>query len=202
MSSNTEFIETIFHKNNTDVNKVVLGLLAIPVCALLGTLIEGISDLTIRKAIKIISKHTLPSFLLGQRRLAVEVAKVSSIFSRLADKNETFIQFVGISNEGAGELASGIFHSKSPKEQFDWALSHYSMFYLASSFVVLIILYSMLPLLSHDLISALNISLFWTFFAAMISLYICMSVALDKFLYTYLMTYRFAIIWLEEKENK
>lgn len=171
-------------------------------CALLGAIIEGTSDFTIRKLIrKSIKSHKwAKSFFQGE--MQKEISYWEDHFLKTIEEKKLCKDMLTNSKINVNQLASGIFQKNTTKEHFEWALSHYAMYYLATGYILILTLFLVLPI-KYNLQDQLSIDLTILFVVLILSsIYVLCSLAIDKYFYTYLVTFRFACLWAEEQEQK
>lgn len=184
---------------------VALGLLSLALAALIGAIIDGLADVTVRRLIKWGAQRESFARLFGQRRVFQSVAIWKAHFDeQLARADERL--FTKIASDEALpklHLATGLLHAHAPPHHIEWVFAHYSTHHLASNLTVIALVGA--PLLAATAVGAggdATATIMTTCLAMVVSAYALLSLALDRCLYTYQAEFRFAAIWLAELDAK
>jgi hypothetical protein len=201
------------------VSATTVAFAAVPVSLLLGALFDSLSDLTVRRWICGQGRGNYESFIkfLGQMNMLkshdlwksqfCKILKNDEIFSKhfgeieRSEEYKTAAEFwkVDDSLDYTSQMASAILLRNSNKDHFDWVISHYSVFYLASSLALATasVSFAILVFVDIDRFQALA-----TFVATFFIIYLLLSLAAERFFYTHLCTYRFSIIEIIQSASK
>lgn len=181
---------------------VVAGLLLVAGSALLGSIIEGLTDITTRRLVKRAHRRLGWARLFGQAELHNSVAFWEGIFIGEAKKKVAFRPVLETRETTPLQLAAGMFYKYATKEHVDWVVSHYSTYYLATNYLVLFIMFAISVfwwLATRE--SSLSLW-FGTSFAFLVAGYSTWSLAVDRYLYTYLEAFRFAVLCLDLPDDR
>lgn len=192
------------HKDLANPLSAALGaFLLLPLSVLAGLVLEGLAELTLRPLVGSSLRRRRLAVFFRQCEIWESTVRWQTVFLDLVSSRPFFSSV--LEHPGGGvpsrQLASGIFHQNATKDQVDWLLSHYATYYLATSFGLTLILIVALPIKLFlagcwSLVSLLVATLF-----LLASLYAVLSLAIDRFLYTYFATFRFAALWLDGQET-
>jgi hypothetical protein len=177
---------------------VVAGLLFLAGSALVGSVIEALTDLTVRPLIKKARRQRSWARFFGQAVLHDDLAFWELFFREKAERNELFQHVVATQEPALGRLAWGILHKNSSKEHADWAATHHAMYYLAANLSVLL---TLVAFSAFPMVAARGLGLLAFFLVAAVfvpCIYLLWSLAIDRYLYTYLVTFRFGVLYLSE----
>jgi hypothetical protein len=182
---------------------VVLGLLSLAVAALMGAIIDGLAEVTIRRLLKWGAKHEGFARFFGQRRVFqnVEIWKAHFDEQLVQADEQLFARIAGDQALPKLHLATGLLHAHAPPHHIEWVFAHYSTYYLASNLAFLVLVGP--PVLVANVVQGDGHTAAWiiaTGLAMMLSTYGLLSLSLDRCLYTYQAEFRFAAIWLAELE--
>ena len=182
---------------------VALGLLSLAVAALMGAIIDGLADVTIRRLIKWGAKREGFARFFGQRRVfqSVEIWKAYFDEQLVQADERLFAKIAGDQALPKLHLATGLLHAHAPPHHIEWVFAHYSTLYLASNLAFLVLVGP--PVLVANVVESDGHAAAWiiaTAMAMMVSAYGLLSLSLDRCLYTYQAEFRFAAIWLAEIE--
>src|SRR5687768_1475335 len=180
---------------------VALGLFSLAIAAVMGAVVDGIADVTIRRFIKWGAPRRGFARFFGQSRVFHSVEKWKALFNeQIAEADERL--FVTIAD---GQplfrlhLATGLLHAHAPPQHIDWVFAHYATFYLASNLSLLVLVGP--PILLGTVVVDQPDTGIWalsTVLAMVVAAYGLLSLSLDRCLYTYQAEFRFAAIWLAE----
>lgn len=192
-------------KDSQDAVIALGSILALASVGAAGVLVDGLSDLTLRRLIKLGTRRRWVSFALGQGRLYDSMVSWRDWFARTSHAHRVRAgqpERAPHPEMGSYQLAAGIFQKEAAPHHFEWVISHYATYYLASSTGLVGVLY-LVPLVQHfrsgdlsfvELIGALTVLLTLVYSAC--------SLAADRYLYTYVATFRFATLWLNDQTPK
>lgn len=184
---------------------VILGLLSLAVAALIGAIIDGLADVTIRRFIKWAAKKERFARFFGQSRVFRSAAKWEACFNDQAKQanEQLFAEIAADEALFKLHLATGLLHAHAPSHHIDWVFAHYSTLYLASNLAFVTLVGP--PLVVASVLSGATGIGPWmipTGIGMVLSAYGLLSLALDRCLYTYQAEFRFAAIWLAEARAK
>lgn len=184
---------------------VVLGLLSLTVAALVGAIIDGLADVTIRRLIRWGAKREGFARFFGQGRVfrSVEIWKAHFDEQLVQADERLFTRIAGEEVVPKLHLATGLLHAHAPPHHIEWVFAHYSTHHLASNLAFLVLVGP--PVLIPTMIGDSGEAAAWvigTVLAMIVSAYALLSLALDRCLYTYQAEFRFAAIWLAELDAK
>ena len=184
---------------------VILGLLSLAIAALIGAIIDGLADVTIRRFIKWAAKKEGLARFFGQSRVFYSAAKWETCFVEQAKQADEplFTEIAGDEPLFKLHLAIGLLHAHAPSHHIDWVFAHYSTLHLASNLAFVALVGP--PVLVASVLSgtaSIGPWMILTGIAMVLSAYGLLSLALDRCLYTYQAEYRFAAIWLAETRAK
>jgi len=178
---------------------VVLGFLLLSASGLAGALIDGIAELVVRNLIILRTRRRRAwAQFFVQARMHDSVQHWKKHFIRLVSNKPEYASLICGQEKSpydpTSQLAATIFFSEANEEHFEWLISHYATYYMATSFVVLLLLSTIagvanLPKLEVDYIA-------WVVLASTLSCYILTSLAVNRYLYAHMTTYRFACLKL------
>ena len=178
---------------------VALGLLSLALAALIGAIIDGLADITVRRLIRWGAQRESFARLFGQRRVFQSVVIWKAHFDeQLAQADEHLFTKIA-SDEVIPKLhlATGLLHAHAPAHHIEWVFAHYSTHHLASNLTVIVLVGS--PLLAATAFNGgATMAIIATGLTIVVSAYGLLSLALDRCLYTYQAEFRFAAIWLAE----
>ena len=184
---------------------VVIGLLSLTVAALLGAIIDGLTDVTIRRLIQWGAKHESFARFFGQGRVfhSVEIWKAYFDEQLVQADERLFTTIAGEQPLPRLHLAVGLLHVHAPPHHIEWVFAHYSTFHLASNLAFLVLAGP--PVLAATVSGGGGEAAAWilgTGLAMIVSAYGLLSLALNRCLYTYQAEFRFAAIWLAELDAR
>lgn len=184
---------------------VVLGLLSLTVAALIGAIIDGLTDVTIRRLIRWGAKRAGFARFFGQSRVFQGVETWKAHFDeQLAGADERlFTTIAGEQPVPKLHLAIGLLHAHAPSHHVEWVFAHYSTHHLASNLAFLVLVGP--PVLLPAVVGVTGEAAAWiagTVLAMIVASYALLSLALDRCLYTYQAEFRFAAIWLAELDAR
>jgi hypothetical protein len=182
----------------------VASALAIAIVGVMGVVIEGLTDITIRRLLKTSVKKGRGVSLLRQSRL----------HGSMISWRTWFLEALATSPIGARErslpkdeearsyqMAAGIFQTHATEKEFEWVTSHYATYYLGTSSALVAILFAYLPVQQFRVGSLTWAELVGALALVLVVTYASLSLAADRYMYTYMATFRFAALWLYEQSN-
>lgn len=175
-------------------------LVLIPLSIAAGVLIDALADIIVRNPIRTaifqnseaISSKLL-TWLAVQRRMKVTLDGWSRSFQKLyadTDLNKIDDEMDGVAI-APQNLAAAFFHNKAPKEQFTWASSHYATYLLATNLLVLTFI-SLFCGFFSTISGWKNVAIFLV--GHIIVAWLFFTIAFDRFVYTYVYTFRSACL--------
>jgi hypothetical protein len=182
---------------------VALGLLSLAIAALMGAIIDGLADVTIRRLIKWGAAHKTFACFFGQSRVFHSVAIWRAYFNEQIVQSDLdlFHKIAGDQGLAQLHLATGLLHVHAPPHHVEWIYAHYSTHHLASNLAFIALAGP--PAVAVTIAAHDGVAIGWiiaTGLAMIIAAYGLLSLSLDRCLYTYQAEFRFAAIWLAELE--
>lgn len=173
-----------------------LGILSAALAALIGAVIDGLADVTVRRFVRWAAKRRAMAFFFGQSEVFRSVEQWRGYFqSQIGQSDRELFRTVGQDHPLYRlHLATGLLHAHAPNHHIEWVFAHFATHYLASNLAFLVLVAT--PVL------ALRISgdIPWLAIAGSMILgaYGLLSLSIHRCLYTYQAEFRFASIWLSE----
>lgn len=182
---------------------ILAGFLLIPLTALCGLVVEGISDLSIRELIQAGAKNRVIASAFGQGSMHRSLMKWRDLFEDLLWQSPSYHP-PGVRDESQGLSlwAAGVFYQHARDNRLDWLLSHYATYYLASSYGLVVFLFAIVGIVkmcAGHWSTPVGIAVA---VGSLLSTYSMWSLSMDRYLYTYVATYRYAALWLMEVKEK
>lgn len=166
-----------------------------------GVVIDGLADIVVRKPLKWVARRRNAARLFWQTslfdsmdswRLWLESASQWHASGRPAAKDLPHPEARSF------QLAAGLFQQHASQHHFEWVISHYSTYYLATSSSLVLALSCIIPI-RWSLLGSLSVAdAAWLLVAITVLLYASLSLAVDRYLYTYVASFRFAALWAEQ----
>ena len=179
---------------------VVGALVFFGLSAWAGAIVEGLTDLTIRKSLK----NSASNPKIAERFLKKKLYETFALWRREFRKAATAHGAYAVEgfplDKKDRSLAVGIFFDDAKPEHVTWLVGHYAMFVLASNFAFLTIviqLYLFFPLVSQSL--SLGAFLTWELILGLFVLYPLCSLAVDRYLYSHEVCLRHATVALRRE---
>ena len=182
---------------------VALGLLSLAIAALVGAIIDGLADVTIRRLVKWGATRKTFARFFGQRRVFQSVEIWRAYFKEQIAQSDhrLFNKIAGDHGLPQLHLATGLLHVHAPPHHVEWIYAHYSTHHLASNLAFIALAgppVVVATFAAHD--GVVTGWIIATGLAMIVSAYGLLSLSLDRCLYTYQAEFRFAAIWLAELE--
>jgi hypothetical protein len=182
----------------------LIGFLVFTASALfLGGVIDGVAELFIRPVVlrSLGGPHFCRFF--GMRRMFEFAQKWETRTSNLVINRNLFSDWGKIDPQGARQIATAIFFARASKDHVDLVASHHSTYHLATGFVVIVpfiyaaILVSVIIPNGESWAHATVYGLL-CLVGALVVCYFLLVLAVERYLYTFGATFRFAAICLDE----
>lgn len=191
-------------ENATIFTGVLSSLLLLAAAGAVGVAVDGLADVSIRRAIKKAARTAAGAKFFGQGDLFTSVYCWRKWFESLT-VSHPFFSHAGSDQTrhevGSFQLAAGIFQQHSGVDQFEWVTSHYSTYHVATNFCLILAASAFVPVK----LAIIGILGPWTAVSfsvlALIGAATSSILAVDRYLYTYVATFRFAGLWLHEKSH-
>src|SRR3954454_13305736 len=120
---------------------VTLGILSLALAALMGAIIDGLADVTIRRFIRWGAKRRGVARFFGQTEVFRSVERWRCYFNEQIDQSDESL-FLKVANDEPLfrlHLATGLVHSHAPPHHIEWVFAHFSTHYLASNLAFLVL---------------------------------------------------------------
>jgi hypothetical protein len=182
---------------------VGLGVLSIALAALFGAVIDGLTDVTIRRFVKWAAKRRGMALFFGQSEVFQSVEQWKHHFQAQIDQsNGELFRTIGKDHPLFRlHLATGLLHAHAPSHHIEWVFAHFATHYLASNLAFLVLVST--PILAlHAVSGSVNpiASVLAAVTAILLAAYGLLSLSMHRCLYTYQAEFRFAAIWLSEAQ--
>lgn len=176
---------------------VILSLLLLAGSSVGGAIIEGVSDMTLRKLVKRTRTHRALAKVFGQGSVQESLLIWESAFCCCAKLDPSFTSILDAGRRTVAELASGIFYKNASKEEIEWVISHYATYYLATNYLVVYVLFGILGV--RVVVANSGWAATLLFLGVLMSaFYFTWSLAVDRYLYSYFARFRFSALWLTQ----
>ena len=173
-------------------------LLIVPVVLLIGLITDGLTHILVRRHTEAVMKHpwvlaiTFTAF--DYEQYLAHDRTIQPLLDSELD-SETMVETPAARGRLRRSFATGIFLKTANKDAIDWAIQHYSMYLFATSGVLVV--FAIL------LWAPFATRLAWPARTALIAgdalaLWVLAHSSIEKYLYTYEVTYRHAILVLKE----
>jgi len=173
---------------------VIGGLLLLPIAAVAGAVCEGLTDSTIRRLVKWMTKRRVLVKFLCQGKILEAHDFWKARFRDAVKKTESLREFPDHDHDHG--LAVGLLYHQSSEQAITWAESHYSTYVLVSNFAFLALV-AQLYLLAAGIFGWLQWpSIGWASLAVVAVLYSSLGLSLDRYLYSYQVALRQAAVSL------
>ena len=178
---------------------VVGALLLLPLIALAGAVCESLTDICIRRFIKWIAPGAFWNAILFQRNLK-KTHDFWLVPFLTAAKESNFLAGLPVDENPHG-VAVGLLYDNRQEEAVIWAESHYSTYILVSSFAFLALTgeFYLVWRLSFNVLAWSQF--LWATLVVGLVFYSCLSLALDRYSYSYQVALRQAVISLLKQKK-
>jgi hypothetical protein len=172
------------------------------VAALIGCVIEGLSDVTLRRFLQgTMRSRSLSKFFLKSKEHD-SVSRWSTEFIALAEEIDAFPKITENLRDSSHSLASAILHAKGVESHVKWVDTHYSMFMLSSNFALILLTLALyLPRLLVDGTISPSLCIF-SVGGCLFATYCLCIFAVDNYLYAYEAIFRHAYFWISGKRQE
>jgi len=174
---------------------ILLTVVASPLAAFLGLLVDGTSHLTTYRLVKWIAARESRAAAVGQGEDFRDLESWRRAFRRAAEKlgKDSMLPDTG------APYATGLLFKTGSSEVVNWAIGHYATHLMSSNFATVVIvsyLYTLLPIsgMSIDMSTRMMMTI-----GTLGALYILVSASTGARLYSYSMAYRHATIELLDR---
>jgi hypothetical protein len=181
----------------------LIGFLVFTESALfLGVLIDGAAELSVRPAVNRAVRSRCASRFFRLRRTFERTEKWETQMLDLAVGRHLCSGW-GEFDERARQIATAIFFARASKDHLDWVASHHSTYHLATGFVVIV------PFLCAAIFvgiivpnggswAHITVYALLCLVAALVVCYLLLVLAVERYLYTFGATSRFAVLCLDK----
>jgi len=171
---------------------VIGGLLVISLAAVCGTICESLTDATIRRLVKRVSRSKKWCFRFGQAGVFKDHRFWRAEFRRALSADRTYRSFPY--NRNIHGLAVGILYGSKQGESIAWGESHYSTYIMSSNLTLLSgILFLYVLFITVIGWCTLASGIIWTL-VALVSFCALFALSLDRYLYSYLVAMRQSVV--------
>ncbi|OIP35773.1 MAG: hypothetical protein COZ68_02880 [Deltaproteobacteria bacterium CG_4_8_14_3_um_filter_43_13] len=184
---------------SSPAGSVALGSLSLALAAFVGSIIEGLTDVTVRRLVQAAARRERWARFLGQSRVHASSKYWENEFQQLATKQHLFESALERDFTSRAHVANGIFHAHASNHHIEWVISHYSTYYLVSCYLFVLGLFGLL--VPQLIVFLPEPRLIWTLgvlVALLVSAYALFALAVDRYLYSFQALFRFAAFWLSE----
>lgn len=206
--SNRLFEYASAHKAISDSLSLFFFVMLFVVAAIIiGLLVDAITDVLVREFVfkKWIHKRRL-YWLFVQSEMFMWFEVFEHSFGKAAKERQSYFKYAMIDDsvrsryargwssfnesEFNRRMAAGLLLCNASKEQIDWLNSHHSTYLLSSNLVTVFVV-----MLAFEISeSSFNLSTLWTLVIASIVIYSLVSLSLDRYLYSYILAFRFSLL--------
>ena len=185
----------------------IASALSIPLAGAAGVVVDGLADLLFRRAITKTSSERNKRGLARLFRQDDDFESFDQWRTSFDNARRIYLARRGDCPEEMDErvtskdTATGIFLTSASPHLFEWVISHYAMYYLATSSSVVLIAGLALPirLVLTTPESPMRVALV---VPILFSVWASLGFAVDRYLYTYEAIFRFSTQWLYDEVHK